>query len=110
MLFTEVTELHDRVRQRGLRWFEKMSQDMQTKILGTFGEMPAVEENWNTLENGPAWAWWLVAILPLGHHLQVISEILYIKFKKICCCYTNFLLDFIKLRSMRYNRNIDQHN
>lgn len=67
----EVTELHNRVRERGLRWFSRMSRDMQTKILRTFGEMPPVEENWHTLENGPAWAWWLVAILPLGHHLQI---------------------------------------
>ncbi|XP_014283449.1 LON peptidase N-terminal domain and RING finger protein 2 [Halyomorpha halys] len=67
----EVKELHDRVRKRGLRWFQRMSQDMQMKIVGTFGKMPEVEDNWHCLENGPAWAWWLVAILPLGHHLQV---------------------------------------
>ncbi|KAK9500002.1 hypothetical protein O3M35_002919 [Rhynocoris fuscipes] len=67
----ELTQLHDRVRQRGIKWFSQMSQDMQKKILHTFGEMPALESNWASLENGPAWAWWLVAILPLGKHLQV---------------------------------------
>ncbi|XP_014252363.1 LON peptidase N-terminal domain and RING finger protein 3 [Cimex lectularius] len=69
--YQELTLLHDTVRKRGKYWFSKMSQDMQMKIIRTFGEMPPLESNWLSLEDGPAWAWWLVAILPLGQHLQI---------------------------------------
>ncbi|XP_073976071.1 LON peptidase N-terminal domain and RING finger protein 2 isoform X2 [Rhodnius prolixus] len=67
----ELTKLHDRVRDRGIKWFSQMSREMQVKILRSFGEMPPLESNWASLENGPAWSWWLVAILPLAQHLQV---------------------------------------
>ncbi|BES98730.1 ATP-dependent protease La (LON) domain [Nesidiocoris tenuis] len=67
----ELTKLHDSVRQRGMKWFSSMGSDMQKKILGTFGAMPELEEDWSRLQDGPAWAWWLLAILPLGQHLQI---------------------------------------
>ncbi|KAF6202179.1 hypothetical protein GE061_004577 [Apolygus lucorum] len=67
----ELTKLHDSVRRRGMKWFGGIGRDMQTKILRTFGAMPALETNWAALEDGPAWAWWLLAILPLGQHLQI---------------------------------------
>lgn len=56
-----------------MKWFGAMGREMQTKILRTFGTMPPLEANWATLEDGPAWAWWLLAILPLGQHLQVTT-------------------------------------
>ena len=33
--------------------------------------MPEPEDEWHKLIDGPAWAWWLLAILPLGPQLQI---------------------------------------
>ena len=35
------------------------------------GAMPAVEKNYWRLPSGPAWAWWILAILPLDTQAQV---------------------------------------
>lgn len=63
--------LHARVRTAAERWVATLSQDFREQIYSSFGEMPAVEEEWAALQDGPAWAWWLLAILPLGPQLQV---------------------------------------
>ena len=34
--------------------------------------MPEVEKNYWQLPSGPAWAWWVLAILPLDTQAQVI--------------------------------------
>lgn len=49
-----------------------MSPELQSEILRTFGPIPDLEENWGSLPDGPAWVWWLLAILPLDQRLQVI--------------------------------------
>ncbi|XP_063228618.1 LON peptidase N-terminal domain and RING finger protein 3 [Bacillus rossius redtenbacheri] len=69
--YSAVRELHERVRQKGRSWFGTVLPAVQAEIVRTFGAMPAVEEDWAQLANGPAWAWWLLAILPLGQNLQV---------------------------------------
>ncbi|KAL1117124.1 hypothetical protein AAG570_004452 [Ranatra chinensis] len=67
----EIATLHDQVMSSGRQWFNRMSADLKGEILRTFGDMPALERDWYKLRDGPAWAWWLVAILPLGPQLQV---------------------------------------
>jgi len=34
--------------------------------------MPPLEADWVSLANGPAWLWWLVAILPLTPKDQLV--------------------------------------
>ncbi|XP_054275817.1 LON peptidase N-terminal domain and RING finger protein 3 [Macrosteles quadrilineatus] len=63
--------LHSRVLAKGRRWFSKMPRALQEEIYRTFGEMPEVECDWSTLDDGPAWLWWLLAILPLSKSLQI---------------------------------------
>lgn len=68
---SEMQDLHNQVLNKGKRWFSKMASAIQEEIWQTFGNMPEPEENWHTLPDGPSWLWWLLAILPLGKHLQV---------------------------------------
>ncbi|XP_026676755.1 LOW QUALITY PROTEIN: LON peptidase N-terminal domain and RING finger protein 3 [Diaphorina citri] len=63
--------LHNTVRRRSEQWFKKMSPALQNEICRFYGAMPPTELDWHLLSDGPAWMWWLLAILPLGHHLQV---------------------------------------
>ncbi|XP_075228515.1 LON peptidase N-terminal domain and RING finger protein 1 [Lycorma delicatula] len=67
----EVCELHDWVLKKGQKWFNDLSLPLRTEILRTFGDMPPPEPDWTTLNDGPSWTWWLLAILPLGPQLQV---------------------------------------
>lgn len=67
----ELRHLHDRVREEAMRWFRQMAKNLRAEIRRSFGEIPDVEEDWMTLSDGPAWAWWILAILPLGPQLQV---------------------------------------
>lgn len=67
----DVSMLHDSVMERGMRWFHRLARDIQKEIVKVFGGMPSLEPNWLSLSDGPAWTWWLLAILPLGQQLQV---------------------------------------
>ncbi|KAL6264515.1 hypothetical protein P5V15_004623 [Pogonomyrmex californicus] len=64
-------ELHDKVRAKGRRWWDTVSTSQKSEIQRVFGRMPDTEEDWSRLPDGPSWAWWLLAILPLGPQLQV---------------------------------------
>ncbi|XP_012282081.1 LON peptidase N-terminal domain and RING finger protein 3 [Orussus abietinus] len=66
-----VLQLHDKVRSKGRKWWGTVSSSQQTEIQRVFGRMPDTEDDWPRLPDGPAWAWWLLAILPLGPQLQV---------------------------------------
>lgn len=59
------------VLAKSRRWWSTVPLSQRSKIRPVFGEMPNVEDNWQSLTDGPAWAWWLLAILPLSPQLQV---------------------------------------
>lgn len=65
--------LHDRVLTIGLSWFDRASPSVQAEITRTLGQMPAPEQDWPNLPDGPAWTWWLLAILPIGQNLRVCT-------------------------------------
>jgi hypothetical protein len=52
-------------------WLQSISQVLRQRIYTHFGTMPAPEEDWIDLPNGPSWAWWLLAILPLDAKAQL---------------------------------------
>lgn len=66
-----VVALHDRVRQEAQNWITSAPPQLRLRILQHFGDMPPVEPDWMTLPDGPAWLWWLMAILPLNPKAQV---------------------------------------
>jgi len=66
----ELQSLHDRTKMAAQSWFNAHDADMKTGILSHYGSMPAVEEHYWSLPSGPAWAWWVLAILPLDSQAQ----------------------------------------
>lgn len=52
-------------------WFESLSSEQKHEILQSFGQMPPLELSWELISDGPAWAWWIIALLPLSQQLKV---------------------------------------
>lgn len=67
----EVQSLHDTVHQRASCWFKSVESLTKKKILNYYGSMPDLEGDYWTIPNGPAWTWWIVAILPLDSRIQL---------------------------------------
>lgn len=71
---TELKTLHDAVLEHAIGWFNAMSTPIREGILAHYGPIPEVENAYWDLPNGPAWTWWIIAILPLDPHGQVCLE------------------------------------
>ena len=64
-------EQHDKIHSLASTWFRSMTDDIRAGVLSHYGEMPALEWEYWKLQSGPAWCWWVLAILPLDHQAQV---------------------------------------
>lgn len=67
----ELHKLHDCVHKLASKWFETIELLTKRRILVHYGPMPPVEVEYWTIPNGPAWMWWIIAILPLDHRIQL---------------------------------------
>ena len=56
---------HDKIRALAEEWFSKMKKDIKKGIQAHYGDIPSLEFEYWKLANGPAWCWWVIAILPL---------------------------------------------
>uniref|UniRef100_A0A182IX68 RING-type domain-containing protein n=1 Tax=Anopheles atroparvus TaxID=41427 RepID=A0A182IX68_ANOAO len=66
-----VRELHEKVLLKAIEWHQSLPESIRCEIFKSFGKMPDLEENWEEVADGPAWAWWIIAILPLNDKLKV---------------------------------------
>ncbi|KAJ7425723.1 LON peptidase N-terminal domain and RING finger protein 1 isoform X2 [Willisornis vidua] len=71
----KLRELHNFVYNQACSWFQNLRNKFRTQILQHFGPMPDREENIQAMPNGPAWCWWLLAVLPVDprYQLSVLS-------------------------------------
>jgi len=78
MCLSALRELHDSVRAKSGAWLNAMSAELRAEVVRSFGPMPPVEDSqdWASSPDGPAWTWYLLAVLPLGPQLQVIITVL----------------------------------
>lgn len=67
----EVKRLHGQIYREAETWFMNLPQQTKQQILQHFGAMPAVENDYLTLVDGPAWIWWVVATLPIDPKAQL---------------------------------------
>lgn len=72
-----VVDLHLKVMMKAKKWCENLPDNIKAEILKSFGLMPDLEEDWEISADGPAWTWWIIAILPLSPLLKVIINISY---------------------------------
>lgn len=66
-----IRELHNKVLLKAYEWFENLKVSYKIEILKSLGRMPDLENDWEIVKDGPAWSWWIIAILPLGDQLKV---------------------------------------
>ncbi|XP_030065802.1 LON peptidase N-terminal domain and RING finger protein 3 isoform X2 [Microcaecilia unicolor] len=69
--FAELLQLHDSVYEQASIWFHTLKQVLKNRILSHFGAMPAKEPDPQVNPNGPAWCWWVLAVLPLESRAQL---------------------------------------
>ncbi|RMC21806.1 hypothetical protein DUI87_02675 [Hirundo rustica rustica] len=63
--------LHDSVYDQAYVWFNSLKQALKSRILSHFGPMPAKDPDPQANPNGPAWCWWVLAVLPLENRAQL---------------------------------------
>ncbi|KAM4708219.1 LON peptidase N-terminal domain and RING finger protein 1 [Discoglossus pictus] len=67
----QLRELHDAVYTQACHWFQNLRYRFRSQILHHFGSMPETEDNIQATPNGPAWCWWLLAVLPVDRRYQL---------------------------------------
>ncbi|XP_029463450.1 LON peptidase N-terminal domain and RING finger protein 3 [Rhinatrema bivittatum] len=69
--YAELLTLHDSVYEQAYKWFNSLKQMLKHRILSHFGPMPAKDPDPQVNPNGPAWCWWVLAVLPLESRAQL---------------------------------------
>ncbi|XP_061482846.1 LON peptidase N-terminal domain and RING finger protein 2 isoform X2 [Rhineura floridana] len=69
--YEELVRLHNSVYDQAVAWFTSLKDNMKAQILNHFGSMPGKEPEPQSNPSGPAWYWWLLAVLPLENRAQL---------------------------------------
>ncbi|XP_060106052.1 LON peptidase N-terminal domain and RING finger protein 3 isoform X2 [Heteronotia binoei] len=69
--YAELIVLHDSVYNQAYMWFNSLKPALKSRILGHFGPMPVKDSELQANPNGPAWCWWVLAVLPLESRAQL---------------------------------------
>ncbi|XP_072300307.1 LON peptidase N-terminal domain and RING finger protein 2 [Eucyclogobius newberryi] len=67
----ELLKLHDMVYEQANSWFTSLRDNMKSQILSHFGQLPTRDPDPPASSSGPAWCWWLLAVLPLENRAQL---------------------------------------
>ncbi|XP_008297631.1 LON peptidase N-terminal domain and RING finger protein 2 [Stegastes partitus] len=67
----ELQKLHDSVYEQANSWFTSLKDNMKSQILSHFGNLPSKDPDPQASPSGPAWCWWLLAVLPLENRAQL---------------------------------------
>ncbi|KAJ8349926.1 hypothetical protein SKAU_G00250560 [Synaphobranchus kaupii] len=68
---TELVKLHDLVYDQAAAWFTSLKENLKNQILSHFGNLPGKDPDPQGSPSGPAWSWWLLAVLPLENQAQL---------------------------------------
>ncbi|XP_039218291.1 LON peptidase N-terminal domain and RING finger protein 3 isoform X1 [Crotalus tigris] len=63
--------LHSAVYDQARTWFNTLKSSLKIRIIHHFGPMPIKEPDPQVNPDGPAWCWWILAVLPLENKAQL---------------------------------------
>ncbi|XP_058052984.1 LON peptidase N-terminal domain and RING finger protein 3 isoform X2 [Ahaetulla prasina] len=66
-----LTILHSAVYDQARTWFRTLKSSLRVRIIHHFGPMPVKEPDPQVNPDGPAWCWWILAVLPLENKAQL---------------------------------------
>ncbi|XP_032084250.1 LON peptidase N-terminal domain and RING finger protein 3-like [Thamnophis elegans] len=66
-----LTILHSAVYDQARTWFNTLKSSLRVRIIHHFGPMPVKEPDPQVSPDGPAWCWWILAVLPLENKAQL---------------------------------------
>ncbi|XP_070616030.1 LON peptidase N-terminal domain and RING finger protein 3 isoform X2 [Erythrolamprus reginae] len=66
-----LTILHSAVYDQAHTWFNNLKSALRVRIIRHFGPMPVKEPDPQVNPDGPAWCWWMLAVLPLENKAQL---------------------------------------
>ncbi|XP_049727184.1 LON peptidase N-terminal domain and RING finger protein 3 isoform X2 [Elephas maximus indicus] len=69
--YAELMTLHNCVYEQASLWFHSLKSSLKNRILHHFGPMPEKDTDPQINPNGPAWCWWILAVLPLESRAQL---------------------------------------
>ncbi|XP_069895943.1 LON peptidase N-terminal domain and RING finger protein 3 isoform X1 [Dipodomys merriami] len=69
--YIELVELHNSVYKQASTWFHSLKPSMKNRIISHFGPFPEKDDDPQINPNGPAWCWWMLAVLPLENRAQL---------------------------------------
>ncbi|XP_068592990.1 LOW QUALITY PROTEIN: LON peptidase N-terminal domain and RING finger protein 2-like [Cebidichthys violaceus] len=67
----DLLKLHNAVYEQANNWFTSLKDNMKSQILSHFGSLPSKDPDPQASPSGPAWCWWLLAVLPLENRAQL---------------------------------------
>ncbi|XP_014029315.2 LON peptidase N-terminal domain and RING finger protein 2 [Salmo salar] len=67
----ELQKLYVSVYDQASGWFTSLKDNMKSQIISHFGHLPGKDPDPQSNPSGPAWAWWLLAVLPLDNRAQL---------------------------------------
>ncbi|XP_045139863.1 LON peptidase N-terminal domain and RING finger protein 2 [Echinops telfairi] len=68
--YAELVALNDAVYQQSVSWFAAQDDETKEEIINYFGSMPDKEPEPQSNPCGPAWAWWVLQVLPVEQKTQ----------------------------------------
>lgn len=68
---TTIKLLNETVFRKASDWYNSLPRHILNEINKSFGPMPFTEDDVDYKMDGPAWAWYIIALLPLNQNLKV---------------------------------------
>lgn len=69
--------INETIYKKAIDWYNSLPSHIHTEIHKSFGSMPRNELNLESISDGPSWAWYIIALLPLNQNLKVGFRIIY---------------------------------
>lgn len=66
-----VEQLNENIYKKANSWYKSLPSHIHNEIHKSFGSMPILQKNLESITDGPAWAWYIIALLPLNQNLKV---------------------------------------